>query len=419
MNVIHISTYESSGGAAIAAKRLMNAQNKAAHKAALLVLKKQTDSADVCAVNDSRLHKLQAFFCFAWERLIIFMHNGFSRKLLFRVSIANAGTDISRHPLIREADLIHLHWINQGFLSIRGIKKLTKLGKPIVWTMHDMWLCTGICHHAWECNNFRNECGFCPFLLSKKKDLSYKIFQKKKCFFGSNIHIVAVSTWLKSRAKESSLTAGMNISVIPNVIDLELFSPSNKVAVRRKYSFDCQKKIILMGAAKLNDPVKGFDMLCAALHCLKKKQENCMLLLFGTIKNDADSMLADLPFNHLHLGLISDTSVIAELYAAADVVVVPSHYETFGQTIIEAMACGCPVVAFNNSGAKDIIDHKTNGYLAEYKDPEDFANGIYWVLNEADYDTLSRNAIAKAAQNFGEAIVAEKYLNLYESLLKA
>ena len=141
-----------------------------------------------------------------------------------------------------------------------------------------------------------------------------------------------------------------------------------------------------------------------------------MVVLFGDIKKDRDSILAQVPVDYVHMGSLSNVSVIAELYAAADVTVVPSHYECLPTTVIEAMACGCPVVSFDNSGARDIIDHKTNGYLAAYKDTEDLARGIYWVLNEADYEMLSQNALAKVEQTYNESSVVEQYQRLYDRI---
>ncbi|GHV49165.1 hypothetical protein FACS1894181_07360 [Bacteroidia bacterium] len=209
---------------------------------------------------------------------------------------------------------------------------------------------------------------------------------------------------------------GLNLSVIPNMIDITAFSPTDKQAARKQFSFPLEKKIVLMGAAKLNDPIKGFRYLKDALSLLKEDMKDIYLVLFGKIK-DAPSFLPDIPVEYTFMNLLSDTSIISQLYNAADVTVVPSYYETFGQTLIESMACGCPVVSFNNSGQTDIIDHKVNGYLAEYKNTKDLANGILWVLTEANYAELSRNAIDKVRQTYDESIIAGKYKDLYEEIV--
>ena len=415
MKVILLNTSEQTGGAAIAANRLMKALIDNGIEAKTLVLKKQTDDENVISIQSSFLNRQLALMNFLWERWIIFVHNHFSRENLFKVSIANTGFDVSGHPLVKAADIIHIHWINQGFLSLKGIKKLQQTGKPIVWTMHDMWACTGICHHAWKCERYTEQCGICAFLNSNKKnDLSHRVLQEKKNIIGTNIQIVTVSAWLKKLAEKSVLTKSLNISVIPNAIDISVFSPLNKKLARKKFSFSEEKKIILMGAAKLNDPIKGFDYLREALTLLKKEGKNLLLVLFGQIKA-CDSFLSGIDVEFVFMDLITDVSSIVQLYAAADVTVVPSNYETFGQTLIESMACGCPVVSFDNSGQTDIIDHKMNGYLAKYQDTEDLANGILWCLENCS--ALSIEARKKVEDCYSEKIVAEQYINLYKQLI--
>jgi glycosyltransferase involved in cell wall biosynthesis len=283
--------------------------------------------------------------------------------------------------------------------------------------MHDMWPCTGICHHAWGCEGFMKVCGNCSFLTSRKEhDLSYRTLKKKLFLSTSKIQIVTVSSWLKDLATKSVITGNLNISVIPNVIDTSIFYPLDKKVIRSKYSFPCEKKIILMGAAKINDQIKGFEYLQQALLLLRKKRDDLFLVLFGDVKNNL-SFFSGIPIEYRFMGVLSNPSMIAQLYASADVTVVPSLYETFGQTLIEAMACGCPVVSFDNSGQTDIIDHKVNGYLAKYKDVEDLASGIKWILENKDTVNLSKACLTKVQKNYTESIVAKKYIDLYKQLL--
>jgi glycosyltransferase involved in cell wall biosynthesis len=417
MKILLLNTSEQTGGAAVAANRLLSALRKEGIEAFMLVRDKNTKNPYVITVNTSRFKRVINYFRFFRERLVIFLCNNCNRKALFQVSIANTGTDISEHPLVKEADVIHLHWINQGFLSLRGINKLLKSGKRIVWTMHDMWPCTGICHHAWGCNGFMERCGICPFLMSTgKNDLSYRVLQKKRFLSESTVQVVTVGSWLKDLASKSIITGKLNISVIPNAIDTSVFSPLNKQEMRNKYSFPQTKKIILMGAAKINDPIKGFEYLRESLLLLKKRRDDLFLILFGEVKNDS-SFLSGIPVDYAFMGQISDSSLIARLYASADVTVVPSYYETFGQTLVESMACGCPAVSFDNSGQTDIIEHKINGYLAKYKDAEDLAAGIEWVLENTEKLRLADTCIEKVRENYSESVVAGKYINLYRNLL--
>ena len=413
MRVVIINTSENVGGAAIAAYRILNGLLKLNIDVKMLVRDKNTDHPHVISMGSNRYVRFINRIRFLWERAILFLYCHFDRRNLFKVSIANTGVALSLHPIIKSADIIHLHWVNQGFLSIKGIKKIVQTGKPIVWTMHDMWPCTGICHHSWGCEQFKYECGSCPLLHSKKqKDLSYRIFKLKKFLIHSGIHIVTVSTWLKNIAQQSVLTKNLKISVIPNVIDIHIFHPSDKTSARKNLSLPYDKKIVLMGAYRIDDPVKGFDFLKEAMHLVYHKNQDVVLVLFGSIKQK--DFLYNTSFPIIQMGLIKDSSTIAQLYAAADVNIVPSYYETFGQTITESMACGCPSVAFNNSGQTDIIDHQINGYLAKYLDFEDLAEGILWCFEH--YNLLSIESLKKIEKTYSEEIVAKQYIELYKNI---
>ena len=176
MRVLLINTSERIGGAAVAASRLMESLKNNGVKAKLLVRDKQTDQISV--VELQRSWKLA--WKFVWERIVIWKANHYKKNNLFCVDIANTGTDITSLPEFKEADVIHLHWVNQGMLSLKDIGRILASGKPVVWTMHDMWPCTAICHHARECANYQQECHHCPYIYGGggKRDLSNRVFRK-------------------------------------------------------------------------------------------------------------------------------------------------------------------------------------------------------------------------------------------------
>lgn len=180
MRILLINTTEKIGGPAVAASRLMEALKNNGIKAKLLVRDKQTEQITVVELP----HNLRMVWKFVWERIVIWKANHFNRNHLFAVDIANAGTDITNLPEFQQADIIHLHWINQGMLSLKNIEKILASGKPVVWTMHDMWPCTGICHYSGGCTHYEEECHHCPFIHngSRKKDLSHRIFLKKQSY---------------------------------------------------------------------------------------------------------------------------------------------------------------------------------------------------------------------------------------------
>ncbi len=421
MKIVLINTLEDRGGAAVACRRLMKSLKKQGVSVKMLVRDKQSMDSDVESINKTEFDKRINNLRFVYERLVIWLNNFFSRKNLFAVSLANTGVDVSEHPLVQEADVIHIHWMNQGFLSLKSVEKLIRLNKPVVWTMHDMWPCTGICHHARNCSHYTQDCGNCFFLkLSGKKDLSYRIFQKKLRVGYENICFVACSNWLKIKAEKSRLLKHSKLTVIPNPLDINLFSPVDKSEVRQKLGLSLNSYFLLFGAAKVGDVRKGFEYYFEALRLLNRKMPELNgkleLIFMGEFGLE---MPHDIPYPAHFTGFLTDEKKIADWYNAASLFVLPSLEENLPNMIMESIACGTPVVGFDTGGIPEMIDHKYNGYVARYKDSYDLMKGIYWILFEANSEILSQKARQKVVENYAEEIIARKYYNLYEQLLNA
>ena len=246
MKVLLLNTSSRTGGAAVAADRLRSSLIRNGIDTSMLVRDKSEGDDKYITVNSTWLRRKINKFRFYFERIIIFLFNKLNRADLFRVSIANTGTDISKMEEVRNADIIHLHWINQGFLSLSDIRKLSALGKPIVWTMHDMWPCTGICHHARDCNKYHKKCNSCFYLGNKSgNDLSTKIFlNKAEIYKDADITFVGCSKWLTGRAKESALLINKNVLDIPNTVDQSIFKRKDKYESRRKFNLPVDKKLL-------------------------------------------------------------------------------------------------------------------------------------------------------------------------------
>ncbi len=413
MHIVIINTSEQTGGAAIAAGRLAKALSKAGLSVKMLVRDKQSDDPGVFPVATGIWGKIVQKIRFYWERLLLFLCNGFDKKQLFTVSIANTGTDLSKNRWIQEADLIHLHWINQGFLSLSDLKKLFQTGKPIVWTMHDMWPCTAICHHARSCVKYQVCCEGCPFLHSKGKDLSTVVFSKKeKMYRNAKICFVGCSNWLAEKAGQSRLLFGKKICAIPNPIDLSLYRPKNKKTARKELSLPEEPFLLLFGALNVSDPRKGAVYLIEALKRNSGKQIE--LVVFGQVKAELAALL---PVKIHYMGYLSDKDKIVSLYNAIDLFVTSSLEENLPNTIMEAMACGTPCVGFQIGGIPEMIDHKRNGYVAAYKDTEDLAAGIDWVLDFPDKRALSAACVEKVKRCYAEEAVAAQYMALYREMI--
>jgi len=415
MRVLIVNTSEKAGGAAVAAKRLMEALNNNGVKAKMLVRDKETEDIKVVGLKQGLMHQWH----FLWERWCLFCHLHFSRKHLFEIDMANTGADITRLREFKEADVIHLHWINQGMLSLAGIRKILSSGKPVVWTMHDVWPATAICHLTLGCDRFKTACWACKYLPNggSSNDLSAKIWGRKKALLRNNsIFFVACSKWLANEAKASALLDKQRIYNIPNPIDTRLFCRHDKKAARNSLSLPQDKRIVLFVSQRVTNPNKGIDFLIQACEKLatafpQTKNDICIAILGG----HAEEITGRLPFQSFPLGYVSDEKRIVEVYNAVDLFVLPSLSENLPNTIMESMACGVPCLGFNVGGIPEMIDHKRNGYVAEYKNAADLANGIRWILDEADYESLSNEAVKKVVANYSQTNVAIKYIEIYNT----
>lgn len=409
MRVVHLNTYENFGGAAIAGNRLVKALNEKYH-----------DISEMLNASDTKnIQSLASFYTKVNFALDVFK---FSLKAAdpsykFRFSLAEFGSSVYKNKKILEADIIHIHWVNQGFLSLSALDKLISLNKPIVWTLHDMWPFTGGCHYSETCSNYRAQCGNCFYLKNPdSKDISHDIWRNKSHIFNKNTRVTfsACSNWLKEVAQSSAMTKNIPVVTIPNPIDTEVFSPQEKAEIRKRFGIDVNKKIILFGASNINEERKGLKYLIASLNLLIKEytENDIEVVIFGKSKGFDESLI---PLKVYNMGSVNTELELSVIYNLADVFVLPSLEDNLPNMVMEALSCGIPSVTFNTGGLPDLIEHQYNGYLAEYKSSEDLKNGILWALENRK--ALSDNARKKVLSNFSNHIVAAQYFNLYTSLL--
>ncbi|PTT03088.1 glycosyl transferase group 1 [Pedobacter sp. HMWF019] len=420
MKVTLINTSDAGGGAPVASMRLLKALASENIEVNFLAGQKKTSETRVQSVENNWLSRLKARFNFLYERLPFIFFQEKDKSVRFAFSTASAGTSISNQPLVKDADILHLHWTNSGFLSIKDLKELIQLGKPIVWTLHDMWTFTGGCHYAGTCDHFTGQCGDCYFLRNPNQDdISHTGWLRKQNLYAKaqNISFVTCSNWLASVASQSSLLKKFPIQAIPNPIDIEVYSPQDKMAARAKWKISPNSKVILFGAANIGDRRKGITYLVQALKHLKQDYEQPVpveVLIFGKNKHFDVSQL---PFPVHALNTIRSQQDLTELYSLADVFVMPSIEDNLPNTVMESMACGTPVVAFNIGGLPEMIEHQQNGYLAEFKSATDLAKGIHEMLFTDHAMEIATQARNKVLQNFTHQNIARKYIKVYQSLL--
>ena len=386
MRVLIVNTTERRGGAAIAASRLAKALRK--EGAEVSVATRKSD----CPLSILHCPFSVKPLAFYWERARIFLANRLKKQNLWQVDIANCGEDITKTEAFREADVVHLHWVNQGFLSLRGIEKIVSSGKRVVWTLHDQWPYTGICHFAGECRHFETGCHDCPQLVRPgAKDLAYRTFEaKRRIFAQGHVTLVGCSQWIADEARKSLLARGQRVVTIPNAIDHEVFRPIAKREAREHFDLPEDRRIVLFICQKVTDERKGVRYLEEAM----KEVPDAMLIRVG---QDGDFE-------------IHDEERMALMYAAANVFVTPSLQDNLPNTIVEAMSCGTPCVGFAVGGIPEMIHHKEDGYVARYRDADDLAEGIRYVLA---HPGLSEAAARYARETYDEQRVARRYMKEY------
>ncbi len=420
MRALIVSTSERVGGAAVAAGRLMGALASSGVGVRMLVRDRQSKDGRVLEVDGGPFRMRH----FLLERLGVFCLLGLRRKRLFEVDIANTGFDITGLDAFREADVVHIHWVNQGMLSLRGLGKVLSSGKPVVWTMHDMWPFTGVCHYALGCGKYLSGCSRCPLLPSGGPfgDASRRVWEAKRALYGgtNRIRFVACSEWLASEAGRSALLSGQDVTAIPNPIDTSVFSPGDRKAARAALGLPPDMNVILFAAQRATNPIKGMPHLVEACRRMAGSHPETLGTTAVAILGGRGSELSgNFPYPAFPLGYVGDTARVVEAYRAADAFVVPSLMDNLPNTVMEALACGLPCVGFDVGGIPEMIDHRRNGYVAARGDAGDLAEGIHWTLFIADRAALRREAVAKVESSYSGASVAGRYAAVYERAMGA
>lgn len=413
LKVVFISHSDVLGGAGMVTYRLMHALRKEGVDARMVVYTRMSEDPYV----DVAGRRFDRGIKFLSERMGIMLNNGFNRQNLFKVSTASTGLSLHQHPWIKDADVIALGWINQGLLSLKGIEKLSRLGKPMIWVMHDMWCLTGICHHSYECRGYRQMCGNCQWLKGAANDLSARVWLKKEKLYGKcNITFVAVSHWLATKCKESKLMGRQQVEVIHNPFPADYFSPSTYGNILN-LSEDGRPNKIVMCAARLDDPIKGLHYAVDALNFIVDRYpeiaKTITVLFVGTLRDK--TQLDGLRINYKLMGRINDPNMMREIYTASKVVISTSLYETLPTTLAEGQSAGCLPVTFGRGGQEDIVTHKENGYISRYKDPTSIAEGLLWALEQ----NIDRQALHESVkERFSSVTIARLYIDLFERLLE-
>lgn len=400
--IIHFSTTDQTGGAAKAAFNihkglLANNQNS-------LMFVSRRDSNEESVI----LAKERTGFSWIFDLVINFNKNRKYKKMKIKKEVMHSFQNQSFLDLklilkIFKPDIVHLHWIGFNFISI---ELLSEIQVPIIWTMHDMWPFSGAEH---VCFDEAYKLGYPP-----ENEANFSVWErKKKAYADLKIYPVGVSRWISNIAKESVLFSKYEIQVIPNILNTEKFYPRDLASAQSSWNFPTSGKLLLFGS-DYKDENKGYFIIEELVKKYEEeKRSDIVFVVFGHAPIELNTQYVKI----IHLGYIKSGEDLTLLYSAADVTLVPSKIESFCLTAAESIACGTPVVSFDTSGLKDIVQDGVSGYRSICFDVSDFKKNIDKTLIEKENNQFKRNELHQfIKENFSEEKVVSSYLELYKSV---
>ncbi|MBC8147727.1 MAG: glycosyltransferase [Bacteroidetes bacterium] len=399
MKILHINHSDRVGGAAIAVMRIADSLNSNGNSNTILVRLKTVESEGVITINYGPFSRIINSIRVRIGRFFMLV---FGHDMEITNSMNMLPSRVINKVNLIDPDVVHIHWVGHETISFRNIEKINK---PVVWTLHDMWAMSGVEHYP-----ISNDYIMGDFTTAIDQ---WTWNRKRKLIQGKNIFFVAPSLWMFDKARESSLLSRSPLAIIPNPLDLDFWVDRNSQDAKVKINLPIKKKVILFGVyGDVNINYKGFDLLVDALSKIKIDKNNLVISIFGgDFKEKAINGIAV----HSH-GFIKSELMMRDIYNSADVFIMPSRLEAFGQTASESMACGTPVVAFSGTGPSDFIYHKKTGWLANPFDTEDLARGIDYVLslNLKGVLSLSKESRKSIEDLCSYGKVAQQYKEVYE-----
>jgi glycosyltransferase involved in cell wall biosynthesis len=418
LKVLHLSTSDSGGGAARAAFRLHTGLRRLGVESSMLVEERKCDDPHV-----KRFRPPDDFISRLRRRARRSSISGDSARYPNRPASLDWFSD-DRTPYgaqlaaaLPHSDVINLHWV-AGLVDYEGFFPVARrLRVPLVWRLADMNAFTGGCHYDDHSGKFTQQCGACHQLGSTDPDdLSHQIWLRKRGALShlpdDGLQLVGTSRWIAGEARRSSLMGRFPVTVIPNGLDTRDFAPRDKKFSRDFFDLPPDARIVLFAADSAATVRKGFAYLAEALEGMVDVPSLLLVSVGG-----GDPKIAGVP--HRHLGRIKDDRVLSLAYSAADVYVIASLQESFGQTVTESMACGTPVVGFASGGIVDMVRPGVTGELAPTKDVPALREAVKNLLSAPPRRAMmAENCRRIVLAEYSLEVQSRAYLALYESLVE-
>ena len=340
-----------------------------------------------------------------------------AKRYDYLLSTGACGFNIAKIVLRERPDIVQLHLM--GFNAFR-LATLSGVRKPVVWRFPDQWAFCGLPHYEPNPDNYTAPP---PLNLNWSRpwtNLSEHVRYKKSKTYSSIDRLVVVcpSRWLAAETKSSALLGNRPIELIPTSCDTALFSPKDRNVCRAALGLSLDAYIVLVGAGSLELRSKGLDLFLEAMGNIGKQPPAGHALEIVTFGKDAfNAARLGNCARVSHLGHVADRRLLSIIYNAADVFAAPSRMENLANTVLESLACGTPVIAFDVGGMPDAIEHRVNGYLAPPFNTEAFADGIRWCLAQRDREDIRIACREKVLNGFSREQEIDRFISLYESLL--
>ena len=419
MRIVQISTCDLRGGAALAAFRLNQALRQAGYDSHMLVRHKLSNETSVLQID---IDDSNPELAVALSTLQLDCINQNRTKLSNTpFTLAYPGILIDDTDYLNNVDIINLHWV--AYLqSPYSLKRLTEFGKPVLWTLHDMWAFTGGCHYSAGCQNYQHSCAHCPQLV-KYQQLPQAILSDKLKALDSNlITVVAPSQWLADCARKSQLFKNSRIEVIPNSINTSSLYPTDKFEAREALRIPNESLVFLFGSDVHTEIRKGYQYLIKALMSLSehlssiKEPPKICFMHFGKgdIRLELDSMQV------IELGYLNSEKDLRNAYSAADMFILPSTEDNLPNTLLEAMSCGLPIMASQSGGIPEIVRDGVHGRLFSSASETALFKTLLQVIEApSQLKAMSKNCRSAALEKYSFSVQANNYSKLYSELLES
>lgn len=408
MNILHLSTEYNLGGSGRAAYRIHSSLIQRGHTSRMLVsglVPGESDAAPIWGTMPWR----------AADWLARRTTEALSLQYLFLPS----SWRLLHHPWFRQADVVQLFNTHGGYFS-HSVLGVASRRKPFVWRLSDMWPLTGHCCYSYDCDRWKTGCGSCPLLNDDpalKTDRTAWLWRMKRHIYAkANVTLVAPSRWIAGLATQSPLVGHWPVQIIPNGVDLSIFRPISRAAAREVLGLPPDEQVVLFSSVETRAYRKGGTFVAEAVNILKgKTRKPFRLFVVGNRAREWETTVG-VPVTALEM--VKDDYLLATLYSAADLFVHPALADNLPNGVLESLACGTPVVAFDVGGVGEAVRPMETGYLARDKNAGDLAVGIARILDDEEFrQRLSVRCREIAEDEYDMDLQARRFEELYRTVI--